>query len=51
MPPTQREQIDQHFQSFLEEFLSIIESEPEGQIRPESINRIKKLVKEYWKLK
>lgn len=36
---------------FLKELASILQSEEEGELKPESVTKLKTLLKDYWKIK
>jgi len=47
----QKREFEAHFQSFVQRLQSLLEVEEGGEISPESVAMINKLVTEYWRLK
>jgi len=47
----QKREFEAHFQLFVQRLQSLLEVEEGGEISPESVAKINKLVTEYWRLK
>ena len=47
----QKREFETHFQLFVQRLQSLLEVEEGGEISPESVAKINKLVTEYWRLK